>query len=487
VKVVQVTTLFPPYFVGGASLVCYFLSRELVKRNHKVFVFTGRNDLTQPLFQLKNYSFHGIKVRSINISPFYEPTVRENYYNPRLDGYFREFLEELEPEIVHFHSIQGLGVSLIERAYELNLPILLTFHDWWWLCPHLFLVKPNMEMCPLVVDSRKCNCIPGEFLSKRREYLKNVLEKVDLIIVVSNYLKNSLVENGFDSTKIIVCENGISKDLSKFSPKPSSRLRFGYIGGSSKHKGVHLLFDACQHLSADTCVIKIYGAEDFIVTENPLINKSIVRLFPRFPHKALDKVLAKIDVLIAPSVVLEAFSLAVREAMLRGIPVISSSSGGPEEIIVHMKNGLIFERGDVDDLISKMNFVINNYPTIIDKFKNNIEVDKIVSLEAQVKKMLSIYARLRAIHQNKYTGGAYQINAEIMKDSQYFSDETHKLVRRKDGFTFYLDRAFLYILRNINSDSLFEETFSLFNLGKTDVREIIKVLEKTKLVIRKSG
>jgi glycosyltransferase involved in cell wall biosynthesis len=46
----------------------------------------------------------------------------------------------------------------------------------------------------------------------------------------------------------------------------------------------------------------------------------------------------------------EGFSLAIVEAMLSGVPVVSTRSGGPEEIITHESNGLLVPVNDSDAL-----------------------------------------------------------------------------------------------------------------------------------------
>ena len=46
----------------------------------------------------------------------------------------------------------------------------------------------------------------------------------------------------------------------------------------------------------------------------------------------------------------EGFSLAIVEAMLSGVPVVSTRSGGPEEIITHEANGLLVPVNDSDAL-----------------------------------------------------------------------------------------------------------------------------------------
>jgi glycosyltransferase involved in cell wall biosynthesis len=56
------------------------------------------------------------------------------------------------------------------------------------------------------------------------------------------------------------------------------------------------------------------------------------------------------DVLIAPSLGLESFGLAVREAQARGVPVVASRRGALAEAVVAGLDGELFEPGDVAGL-----------------------------------------------------------------------------------------------------------------------------------------
>ena len=56
-----------------------------------------------------------------------------------------------------------------------------------------------------------------------------------------------------------------------------------------------------------------------------------VTLLDTVPHERMDEIYARARVLLAPTIVHEAFGLVVVEAMLRGVPVIGASHGGIPE------------------------------------------------------------------------------------------------------------------------------------------------------------
>lgn len=56
----------------------------------------------------------------------------------------------------------------------------------------------------------------------------------------------------------------------------------------------------------------------------------------------------------------EAFGLAVAEAMLAGLPVVGAADGGIPEIVQSGVNGLLFEPGNVNDLVLKLEQLLSN-------------------------------------------------------------------------------------------------------------------------------
>ena len=71
------------------------------------------------------------------------------------------------------------------------------------------------------------------------------------------------------------------------------------------------------------------------------------------PVDALEQV-GETDVLVLPSVMRESYSLLTREALARGVPVLTSDSVGPEEVVRDGVNGLVVPSGDATVLAAAM-------------------------------------------------------------------------------------------------------------------------------------
>ena len=102
------------------------------------------------------------------------------------------------------------------------------------------------------------------------------------------------------------------------------------------------------------------------------------------------KYLYRSDVLISTSDS-ESFGRVIIEAMICGIPVISSRSGGPEEIIKTEINGLLYNVGDINTLAQKISLILNE-KNLINKIvlnaNKNLEKFNKYTIMSEYKKII---------------------------------------------------------------------------------------------------
>lgn len=76
-------------------------------------------------------------------------------------------------------------------------------------------------------------------------------------------------------------------------------------------------------------------------------------------RKDIDKIMQDMDICVVTSDY-EGVSIAILEAMSVGIPVIASNVGGNPETVSHNETGLLFEKGNVDELVSVISKIITD-------------------------------------------------------------------------------------------------------------------------------
>jgi glycosyltransferase involved in cell wall biosynthesis len=121
-------------------------------------------------------------------------------------------------------------------------------------------------------------------------------------------------------------------------------------------KGVHVLIEAFAiiHGQVPEMRLLIAGVGDPSYTDN--LKKRVLELGLQDAvlfvgnEPIIEKPLKAADIFIAPYLWPEAFGLSILEAMVAGLPLVGSNSGGIEELLDHGRRGLLFEREDACDL-----------------------------------------------------------------------------------------------------------------------------------------
>ena len=101
--------------------------------------------------------------------------------------------------------------------------------------------------------------------------------------------------------------------------------------------------------------------------------------------------LSEIDVLVVPSLWHENSPRVIQEAFAGKTPVIASHVGGISEFVKHEENGLLFERGNVNDLARQMRRVVDE-PGLLENLVAGIP--KVKTMEEEVNELESIYCEL---------------------------------------------------------------------------------------------
>lgn len=141
----------------------------------------------------------------------------------------------------------------------------------------------------------------------------------------------------------------------------------GYIGRMVYMKGVDLLIRALPQLP--DCRLVLIGSgpdeRDFRQLAYLMNVEHRIEWVSSIPEHRIPQYLSRMDLLVLPSRTTEGwreqFGRVAVEAMAAGVPVIGSNSGAIPEIID--KAGLLFEEGQVDDLVRQAHSLIHR-PTL---------------------------------------------------------------------------------------------------------------------------
>ena len=345
---------YPPNFTSGGTLQPRRLARGLRDRGHAVSIFAGWLGDRPPLTTWDEVDETGLPIRWISVTPWTGWDDPRNFDNPEVAAAFADHLAEARPDVVHLHSIQTLGVGLVEAAREAGTRVVVTMHDFWWTCARQFLVDRDFHPCSEVVDLGGCQCEQGRAaLDRRNARLAEGLRSADLVLAPSRSAAAILVANGVAGGRVEVDENGMDEGPPPGLHAPAERVRFLFTGGPDPMKGWPVLRAAVAELAGvGGWSLDAYGFGPEHRSDLPA--GAPVALHAAYPPEEADAVFGAADVLVVPSVMRESHSLVTREALRRGLPVVTSACVGPEEVVEDGVNGLVVPADDPASLARAM-------------------------------------------------------------------------------------------------------------------------------------
>jgi len=344
-RIAVVNAFSLPSFTGGATIQAHRVARELGARGHEVAVFSGARRPLERALHAREDEVDGVAVTSVNTEPFLGAADRRSYRNRQVDAAVLAWLERVRPDVIHVHSLQGVGAGWFDSARDLA-PLVLTMHDWWWLCARQFLVREDLSIDAPLVDVEACDCAGGvEYSRERRAWLAERLAAVDRVLVPSERMRESLVANGLDPARVVANRNGIDAAFldGAAGAAEAPPADVGFFGGGHELKGLPLLRDALAGAPAAAApVIHCWGSG---IDAAGLPAGFVVH--GELPPSEVPGALDGLGGVVVPSLMRESFSLVVHEALARGLAVLCSDSCGPEEVVTHGLNGLVVESGSV--------------------------------------------------------------------------------------------------------------------------------------------
>jgi glycosyltransferase involved in cell wall biosynthesis len=403
VHVLQVMGGFPVDFNGGITNYVRILNDDL-------------NDLSVNSYVLDNvntskFKMFGINFKLININSKHYRALNTGMFPLRyysddnaitsfgFEKQFKELLKSKNINIIHIHCIMNFPLNLIYIAKNLGVKVIISLHDYYFLCPRYTLINYSGAICKNTNECYKCIndkykwmlCkvkIPNKFynnyffkneISDRKNKFLNALNSSDLLIAVSRQVKEVFVNNGVVKDIIVNHIGNITARPNYFKKKYLSvpqKIRFGFIGAFSSHKGADLIIESVNKLNnfenGNKFEFVIWGRLDDkyvdLLKAHPKIN-----YLGKYKQEQLQSIMQDIDICIVPPVWYDNAPQVVMESINLGVPVIGANIGGIPDFIKNKINGLLFEPGNSDALIQCMQQIITTPQLILDMNKNIIK------------------------------------------------------------------------------------------------------------------
>jgi len=368
-RILNVSSLYPPNVIGGAELCLRTVAEAMVEAGHDVHVVT-----LQPPAEARTPAAAGpssVTVHSVPLANVYWPFVPGgakhsaagklawhsiDTANHVMARRVEKIVRRVKPDVVMTHNLQGFSTAVMPAIKRSGVPLVHVPHDYALLCPQTTLWR-NGSGCGF----QKERCSGCRVLTAPRH---RHADAADAVISVSQSLLDTHRLHGlFENVPATVIYNALRPQF-RIAEQVAVRgddepFTFAYMGRLERSKGIETLLAAAAKLEANgaTFRLRVAGraAPDYLATLQqrwPLENVS----YEGFVDAG--EFLGEIDTLVFPSEWLEALGNGVFEAFSQGVPVIGADSGGIAESIDEGVSGFVFEPGNVTQLADRMSRIL---------------------------------------------------------------------------------------------------------------------------------
>ncbi|WP_279130982.1 glycosyltransferase family 4 protein [Photobacterium phosphoreum] len=213
------------------------------------------------------------------------------------------------------------------------------------------------------------------------------------VIVPSSYVM-ATYKDSFPNVNFYVVPLGLDINIPNLHiVKDNIIVKFAFVGRASVEKGIYTLFDAAKlmfHRVGRCFEVHAFGPINELNLKDELSEN--INFLGNHDKKTLYDKLKDYDVVVLPSFS-DAYSLAIVEAQLLGLPVIVSDSVGICDVICNHKSGLIFKTGDHKDLADKM-IQLLDFDNRSELHVNAIRNRDFHTIESYSKRILKVYKKL---------------------------------------------------------------------------------------------
>ena len=311
------------------------------------------------------YNFTGVKKtqNTINYADVFNFT-KLRKYSFQFEKAIESYAMENKSAILHSGSNFVVGNAAARVAKKLGLTSIYEIRGFW----------------HLTQATKKEGYVDSDHYKLSERFEIETAKKSDYVFTITNALRQILIENGVQESKIRVLPNAV--DASKFTAMDKDRqlekeldfqnsIVIGYIGSFVDYEGLDLLLEACALLKenhGDVFKLLLVGDGDVMQqlrrTVRFLQLEDHVVFTGRVSHDEVQRYYSLIDIAPLPRKGLRVCELVSPlkpfEAMASGKVLITSSVQALAEIVDDGITGLVFEKDNAKDLADKLELVLSD-------------------------------------------------------------------------------------------------------------------------------
>jgi glycosyltransferase involved in cell wall biosynthesis len=348
---------------GGAGAIALGSAKGLAQRGHDVILFSAVGPIADDLLATAQLRHECLGQANVWEDPNVAAAALRGLWNLPAYRRLKGLLATVNPTdtVVHLHSwTKALSPSVIQGARSSGVPVVVTLHDFFSVCPTGTLFNhETASICELTPLSRACiasNCDARSYAHKLWRVGRHVMQlaaglprDVRDLIVVSDASARQFRSMLPGSVRLHQVPN--FADVPRGEPTAvEDNQAIAYVGRLSAEKGAVLLAATAQRRNIPLVFIG-EGADAAAVRETCPAAEVTGWLAPDQVRQRLRR---SARALAFPSLWYETQGLVVAEAAALGIPAIVPDSSAARDWVEDGVSGLWFRGGDADDLGEKM-------------------------------------------------------------------------------------------------------------------------------------
>ncbi|MEE0942211.1 MAG: glycosyltransferase [Methanobrevibacter sp.] len=319
-----------------------------------------------------------------------------------------------EYEQIYFYILINYNIDIVEIdhsifhtfdlaavAKSLDIPVILTLHDFYYICPTYFLLDENNNYCAGNCGDGSRNCstrvswfdLPANIVEWKHEWnqlVEGLFDSCDIIATATSFTKNMFLEHypNLSPDKIVLIEHGrnlIRYDNIHRIPNEHQSIRILIPGVIGPHKGkdfikelkkcdvenrleLHYIGVVDDELASIGTYHGRYDRDDF--------SKNVYRIKPSF-----------IGIF---SVCAETYSYTLTESFSVGVPVLASDLGALKTRIESNGGGWLLDINNPEQSYKEILEISHNREEYVE-MQNNMKDIKLVSIDEMANNYRRLY------------------------------------------------------------------------------------------------
>jgi glycosyltransferase involved in cell wall biosynthesis len=287
------------------------------------------------------------------------------FNNKKASQRLKEVVKKERPDVIHLHNWHfAASPAVIREAKKNRIPVVHTLHNFRLLCPSGSLFHGGK----LFLDSLNKG-FPWSAVKKgvfresvlqtfwlvaviRLHHALGTWRSIDKYIVLSSTAKDLFTASylRLAPNQLIVKPNFISNNSFSTTKRSS---HFLFVGRLTGEKGIPVLLEAFSKMHQKLVIIGDGPLKELV--EGCSMSHSNISYLGKQNHETIIQEMKAASALVFTSTCFEGMPMTILEAFSTGTPIIASRLGAVTTLIADDENGVLFESGQADDLITKVN------------------------------------------------------------------------------------------------------------------------------------